>query len=155
MSSIIFSKQKWAGVNNTRRQCFTLLYSISDDTLQDNATFVEQSLNIEVVSYFFRLILLTNFMKIIEEPLGKRHRFCMHCVPFISLAVLRVAPQRQGQAGTLYWSLVFTQRNKQKPKYKNISVCLTKFLDFLLVLTLASLVRTRIKGELTLGKAWK
>ncbi len=26
---------------------------------------------------------LKNFLKIIQEPLVKRHRFCVYCVPFI------------------------------------------------------------------------
>ena len=45
--------------------------SVSDVSLQDNETFVEQSFNTEVVSYFYLRFwkFMSNFLKILKNPL--------------------------------------------------------------------------------------
>ena len=50
---------------------------------QDNAIFVEQSFSTEVVSYFYVPYFFDKCPENYQRPLVKRHRFCMHRVPFI------------------------------------------------------------------------
>ena len=89
MGSKRFSKQKsfhsfkTKGVNNFKIAFDLASYTVYRMSRQDNAPFVEQSLSTEVVSYFYLPSCFDKCPENYSKPLVKRHRFCMHCVPFI------------------------------------------------------------------------